>query len=116
MYDIPGYTFPKYNTNVFLSWAKSTHLKNLYQRPAPNCKFDFLIPSQAHNDQKFIRDQQRYNNNTAIMILNLITVKLMGSILMQFICMIDYNDNFDFDSDNNVEFVDINLLCNKSSV
>lgn len=46
----PGHTSPECNSNAPVSQAKSTHLRNLYQRPAPNRKFDFPIPSQAHND------------------------------------------------------------------
>ena len=40
----------------------------------------------------------------------------MRSTFKQSTCMIDYNGNSDSDSDNNVEFVDINLTCNKLSV
>ena len=46
---IPGHTSLECNTNAPLSQAESTHLRNLYQRPAPNCEFDFSISSQAHN-------------------------------------------------------------------
>ena len=40
----------------------------------------------------------------------------MRSTLKQFTCVIDYNGDFDSDSNNNVEFVNIDLLCNKLSV
>ncbi len=46
---IPGYTSPECNYNALLSRAESTHLRNFYQRPAPNCEFDFPILCQAHN-------------------------------------------------------------------
>ena len=40
----------------------------------------------------------------------------MRSTLKQSTCIIDYNGNYDSNFDNNVEFVDIDLPCNKLSV
>ena len=91
-------------------------MRNVYQRPATNRKYNFLISCQAHNDQKSTKDQQWPNNNPAITHSNLITAEAMKSTLKQFTHMIDYNGNSDSDSNNNVEFADIDLPCNKLSV
>ena len=91
-------------------------MRNLYLRPVPNRKFDFPIPSQAHNDQKSTRDHQQPNNNLAITYSNFITAEAMRSTLKQLTRVIAYNGDSDFDSDNNVEFVNIDLPCNKLSV
>ena len=91
-------------------------MRNFYQCLVPNCEFDFLISSQAHNGQKSTRDQQRPNNNPVIIHSNSITAEAIRSIFKQSTCVIDYNGNSNSDSDNNVEFVDINLPCNKLNI
>ncbi len=113
---IPGHTSPECNTNALLSQVESTHLRNLYQRPVPNREFDFPIPSQAHNGRESIGDQQRPNNNPAIAHSNSVTAEVMRPTLKRSTRMIDYNGDSNFDSDNEVEFVDIDLPCNKLSV
>ena len=77
---------------------------------------DFFIPSQAHNGQASTRDQQQPNNNPAIAHSNSVTAKAISLISKQSICLIKYNSNFKFNSDDNTEFIDIDLPCNKLNI
>lgn len=45
----PSHTSSKYNHHILLLRAESTYLRNLYQHPTSNRKFDFPIPSQAYS-------------------------------------------------------------------
>lgn len=91
-------------------------MRNFYQYLTSKHEFDFPISSQAHNGQKSIRNQQLPNNNLAIIQSNLVIAKAMRLTPKQSNCMIKYNGNSDASSDNNIEFVDINLPCNKLSI
>lgn len=53
------------------------HPRNFYQRPPLNCEFNFIILSQAHNNQEPIRDQQRLNNNRLLVHLNSVIVEVI---------------------------------------
>ena len=46
----------------------------------------------------------------------MVIVEAMRLTLRQSTYVIDYNGNYDFDFDNNIEFFDIDLLCNKLSI
>lgn len=43
-------------------------------------------------------------------------MEVIKPTLKQFIYIIEYNSNFNFDSNNNIKFVYINLFCNKLSI
>ena len=77
---------------------------------------DFLILSQLHYGQGSTKDQQRSNNNPAIAYSNLVTAEAIRPTSKQSTCITEYNGNFDFNSDDNAEFIDIDLLCNKVSI
>ena len=128
---IPGHTSPKCFFDTPLSRAESIHLRNLYQRLAPNCESDFLIPRQTQNNQNFPRDQHCSNNNPVTTQSNSVTAKCIkpvqsyrsqgqghklardnyGTSIQN-----DSHHNSNSDSDNNAEFVDVDLPCNKLSM
>lgn len=92
-------------------------MRNLYPRLSPIREFDFLILAQAHNNQKSIQDYQQPNHDSSIVYSNFVTVKPMISYIKQSSQVIEYNGRSE--SDNNIkdiEFVDIDLLCNKISL
>lgn len=94
--------------------AHSSHLGNLYQRPLPNCKFDFSIPTSAQNNWEFARDNQHPIHNSGITNLNYVIVKPIQSTTNYYTEVVEYNGYFNLDKDHkNIEFVDINLPCNK---
>lgn len=114
---ILGYTSPKCNSNASLSRAESSHLRNLYQRPPPNRKFDFLIPTLAHNSRASARDHQPPIHNSGIRNSNLVTAEPIRPTAKRFTRVIEYNCDSDSDDDDeDVEFVDVNLPCNKLSL
>lgn len=88
---VPGHTSPKCNTNVPLTRAESTYLRNLYQRPPPNRELDFPISSQAHNGRESTRDRQRPNDNPPIAYSNSVTAGAMRPTPKQPTRVIDYN-------------------------
>lgn len=112
-----GHTSPECISDAFLSWAESSHLKNLYQRSSPNCKFDISISVQAHNGRECVRDHQYLNNNPGIAQSNFATVKAMQPTTKRSIWVVEYNGDFDSDDNNkDIEFVDLDLPCNKLSL
>ena len=113
---IPGHTSPECNTNTPLSRAESTHLRNLYQRPPPNREFDFPIPTQAHNGRDSAKDQQRPNHNSAITQSHSVIAKTIRPSSKQSPRVVEYNGDSDSDEEEDVEFVDVDLPCNKLSV
>ena len=106
----------QYQCTIILSWIYL--FEKFYQRPAPNRDFDFPISSQFYNIQEYIKDHQRPNINPAIAHSDSDSnsKKTIRSIFKQSTRMIDYNGDFDSNFDNNMEFVNINLSCNKLSV
>ena len=77
---VPGHTSPECHSDILLSRAESTHLRNLYQRPAPNHEPDFPIPRQIQNNQNFPRDQHRSNNNPVTTQSNSVTAKTIEPV------------------------------------
>ena len=111
------HTSPECNSTAPLSRAESSHLRNLYQRPPPTRKFDFPIPAQAHNGQEPIRDRQRPNHNPGIAHSNFVTAEPMRSRIKRSSRVIEYNVDSESDNeDKDVEFVDVDLPCNKLSL
>ena len=124
---VPGHTAPECYSDTPLSRAESTHLRNLYQRPVSNREPDFPIPNQAQGSQGFPRDQQRSNNNPVTAQSNSVIAETMRPVSQHPSCgqryeatrndfkrVIHYND--DSDSDEEVEFIDVHLPCNKLSL
>ena len=91
-------------------------MRNFYQLPALNHDFDFSIPSQAHNGQKSIKDYQCPNINSTIAHSNFVIAKAIRPTFRQSTCWIDDNSNSDFNSDNNVKLINIDLSCNKLNI
>lgn len=50
VYLVPGHISLKCNINAVLFQVKSTYLRNIFQCPTLNCKFDFSILCQALNN------------------------------------------------------------------
>lgn len=115
-YSVLGHISSKCNINVSLTRAEFMHLRNFYQDPRLNCEFNFIILSQAYNNQEPIRDQQRLNNNCLITHLNSVIVKVMRPNPKQSTQVINNNGNSNSNSDNNVEFVNVDLPCNKLNI
>ena len=106
-------------------------MRNLYQRPAPNREPDFPIPRRIQNNQNFLRDQHRSNNNPVTTQSKSVTAKSIkpvqsyrshgqghklardnyGTSIQH-----DSHHNSNSDSDDDAEFVDVDLPCNKLSV
>lgn len=47
---------------------------------------------------------------------NLVILEVIKSIPKQFTYIINYNSTFDYNFDNNVEFIDVDLPCNKLNI
>ena len=104
-------------------------MRNLYQRPTPNREPDLPIPRQIQNNQNFPRDQHRSNNNPVTTQSNSVTAKSIkpvqsyrshgqGHKLAQdnYGTSTQHDSHHNSDSDDDAEFVDVDLPCNKLSV
>ena len=84
--------------------------------PPFNRKFDFFIPVEAYNGRENARDHQGTNNNPSIAHSNSVTAQAMR-FAKQSTRVIDYNTDFDSNNDDeDIEFINVDLPCNKFSV
>ncbi len=111
------HTSPECNSNTPLSRAESSHLRNLYQCPPPNRKFDFPMPTQAHNSREPTKKHQCPNHNSGIRQSNFVTAEPMRPSTKRSIRVVEYNGDSDLDDDDeDIEFINIDLPCNKLSL
>lgn len=126
---IPSHTSSKYFSDKPLSQVESTHLRNFYQRQVSNCDPDFPILRQIQNNQNFLRDEYHSNNNPittqskSVIAKNIRPVQSyrfhgQGHKLAQdnYEMNIQYNSYHASNSNDDTEFVNVDLPCNKLSV
>ena len=82
----------------------------------PNYEIDFSILTQAHNDQDFTKDQQRPNHNSTITQSHSVIAMTIRLGSKQSPQVVKYNGDSDSDEKEDVEFIDVDLFCNKFSI
>lgn len=63
-----------------------------------------------------MRNKQQFNNNFAITHLNSVITKVIRLNPKQSTCVIKYKSNFDFNSNDNAEFINFDLFYNNLNI